>query len=98
MFGKTKKLRSIFLLYWFLLAYILAALIWWFIALNQQNRQMTQYKLEQLKQGNGNYAEATKEIESANKRKTAQYIGEAVYSFYSSQQALYLFSGQCDAS
>jgi two-component system sensor histidine kinase CiaH len=81
MFNKTKKLRFIFIIYWFLLAYILAALVWWFIALNQQNRQMTQYKLEQLKKGDGNYAEATTEIESADKRKTAQYIGEGAIFF-----------------
>jgi hypothetical protein len=45
---KTKKLRLVFFIYWFLLAYILAALVWWFIALNRQNRLMTKYEMEQL--------------------------------------------------
>jgi hypothetical protein len=53
--SKSKKLRSIFILYWFLLAYILAALIWWFIALNRQNRQMIQYETEQLHPADDNY-------------------------------------------
>ena len=52
---KTKKLRFIFIVYWFLLAYIIAALVWWFIALNQQNHQMAEYKTEQLKKDDVNY-------------------------------------------
>lgn len=74
--SKTKKLRSIFILYWFLLAYILAALIWWFIALNRQNEQMTQYKLLELNAANKNYATRSTEIKEEKKRKMAQYIGE----------------------
>ncbi|HAN66092.1 MAG TPA: hypothetical protein DCQ34_07440 [Chitinophagaceae bacterium] len=46
--AKTKKIRSIFVFYWFLLAYIVAALIWWYIALSRQNEQMTAYKLADL--------------------------------------------------
>ena len=38
---KIKRLRTIYILYWFLLAYIIAALIWWFIALSNQNQMMT---------------------------------------------------------
>ncbi len=79
--SKSKKLRSIFFLYWFLLAYILAALIWWFIALNRQNRQMTKYELEQLKQTDKNYQSAVDEIRSLEKRKTTQYLGEGVTFF-----------------
>ena len=35
---KSTRLRSVFIVYWFLLGYIIAALIWWFIALTSQNR------------------------------------------------------------
>ena len=78
---KTKKLRSIFIIYWFLLAYILAALIWWFIALYQQNRQMAQYELQQLNKIDINYQSALNKIQSIEKRKNAQYIGEGVTFF-----------------
>ena len=78
---KTKKLRSIFILYWFLLAYILAALIWWFIALNRQNEQMTKYKMQELFPGDKTYSAASTKIADENKRKTAQYIGEGAIFF-----------------
>ena len=74
--GKTKKLRSIFLLYWFLLAYILAALVWWFIALNRQNQQMTKYKMQELNPADQTYSIASAKINEERKRKTSQYIGE----------------------
>ena len=76
MHSKTKKLRSIFILYWFLLAYILAALVWWFIALNRQNQQMTKYKMQELNPADKNYAIASVRIGEEEKRKTAQFIGE----------------------
>ncbi len=76
MASKSKKLRSIFILYWFLLAYILAALIWWFIALNRQNKQMATYETEQLQQTDPAYQAKLAEINDFEKRKTAQYLGE----------------------
>lgn len=79
--SKSKKLRSIFILFWFLLAYILAALIWWFIALNRQNKLMTQYEMEQLHTTDKNYQATFNEIKSLEKRKTAQYLGEGVTFF-----------------
>ena len=79
--NKTKKLRYIFIIYWFLLAYILAALIWWFIALNRQNRQMTKYETEQLQPSDNNYQAAFAKIKSLEKRKTAQYLGEGLTFF-----------------
>ena len=74
--SKTKKLRSIFIIYWFLLAYILAALVWWFIALNRQNEQMTKYKMQELNPINETYTVSSTKIHEEEKRKTAQYIGE----------------------
>lgn len=78
---KSKKLRSIFILYWFLLAYILAALIWWFIALNHQNQQMSQYEMEQLHQTDLNFQTKFENIKSLEKRKKAQYLGEGITFF-----------------
>ncbi len=74
--NKLKKLRYVFFIYWFLLAYILTALIWWFIALNEQNRQMAQYKMNELNVTDKNYSAQLNTIKEDKKRKTAQYIGE----------------------
>ncbi|MEO6254876.1 MAG: ATP-binding protein [Ferruginibacter sp.] len=79
--SKSKKFRSIFILYWFLLAYILAALIWWFIALKRQNHQMAQYEMEQLKRSDTDYQASFDKINSLEKRKTAQYVGEGITFF-----------------
>jgi two-component system sensor histidine kinase CiaH len=79
--SKSKKLRSIFFLFWFLLLYIIAALIWWFIALNRQNQQMAKYETEQLQPSNKNYEAALAEIKSFEKRKSSQYLGEGITFF-----------------
>lgn len=79
--SKSTKLRSIFLLYWFLLSYILAALIWWFIALNRQNHQMAEYEIKQMHRTERNYQEIFEGIRSLERRKTAQYIGEGITFF-----------------
>lgn len=79
--NKLKKIRVIFLLYWILLAYILAALIWWYIALTNQNSQMTEYKIHRLKKDEAGYAKQYEEILDEEKRKKTQYIGEGVTFF-----------------
>jgi signal transduction histidine kinase len=73
---KIKRLRTIYLLYWFLLTYIIAALVWWFIALSQQNNIMTDYKLGELDPKQKDYADQREKLLEEKKRKTAQYIGE----------------------
>ncbi|MBI2730430.1 MAG: hypothetical protein HYX40_06725 [Sphingobacteriales bacterium] len=45
---KIYKLSSITVVYWFLLLYIIAALSWWYIALEKQNKAMTDYKIQEL--------------------------------------------------
>jgi two-component system, OmpR family, sensor histidine kinase CiaH len=78
---KSKNLRSLFFLYWFLLAYILAALIWWFIALNRQINLMSQYERDQLQQTDPAYQSKLAEIDDLERRKTAQYLGEGLTFF-----------------
>ena len=79
--GKAKKIRFIFIFYWFLLAYIIAALVWWFIALNRQNEQMANYKIQELQPQKQAYMTQVKRIEADEKRKTAQYTGEGIIFF-----------------
>jgi two-component system sensor histidine kinase CiaH len=73
---KIKKLHIIFIVYWFLLAYIIVALAFWFIELNNQNHLMTQYKLSLLKKDNPEYVQTLQYLQAAEKRKIAQYLGE----------------------
>src|SRR4051812_26106656 len=44
---KKKLVRATFI-YWMLLTYIVAALVWWFISLEKQNEQMRDFKSRQL--------------------------------------------------
>ena len=43
-----RRLRIATTIYWLLLFYVVAALVWWFISLEKQNRQMTNFKIGQL--------------------------------------------------
>ena len=47
-FLPRQKLAIAAELYWFLLMYIIAALFFWYIRLQQQNQQMANYKLMEL--------------------------------------------------
>jgi two-component system sensor histidine kinase CiaH len=42
------RLLTVNIVYWFLLLYIIAALVWWYIALGQQSRRMAAYELAQV--------------------------------------------------
>ena len=75
---KIKRLQTIYILYWFLLSYILAALVFWFIILNRQNIQLSQYRLDMIDVDDASHAEKQNKIEISKNRKTAQYIGEGV--------------------
>ena len=73
---KIKRLRTIFVIYWFLLAYVIAALVWWFIALMQQNKILTEYKLMQLHNNGITDQIKINKIQEDKKRKTVSYVGE----------------------
>ena len=75
---RKHRLAFITIVYWFLLIYIVAALVWWFIALQNQNTQMFAYKLEQLNHSDTAFEKNLAQINDEQKRKTAQYIGEGV--------------------
>src|SRR5258706_5985609 len=44
-----KKLRRATVLYWTLLIYIVAALVWWFISLEKQNDNMRELRITRMK-------------------------------------------------
>jgi K+-sensing histidine kinase KdpD len=74
--AKKQRLAVITLVYWFLLVYIIAALVWWFIALEKQNEQMFLYRMAELKKDDPAYTEKTAVLNESRKLKAEQYIGE----------------------
>lgn len=73
-----KRLVMASTVYWFLLVYIIAALVWWFIALEQQNRGMASYRLSEISRNDPAFQTKYNAIIEEKKRKTAQYISEGV--------------------
>ncbi len=70
------KLRIITIVYWFLLVYIIAALVYWFIVLENQNSQMTELRIEELKKDASAFTQQYDAIQAQHKRKVVQYISE----------------------
>jgi K+-sensing histidine kinase KdpD len=77
-FFKKHQLAALTITYWILLCYMLAALLWWFIALNKQNSIMANYKINELKKDATSYIINVQKIEDERKRKTTQFIGEGL--------------------
>lgn len=89
---KTRRLQLIFIIYWILLAYILAALIWWFIALNHQNQEMTNLKIHDVISCGAQRSSEISAIETIRKRKIAQYIGEgSIFLLLIAAGAIYIY-------
>ncbi|TDH25130.1 two-component sensor histidine kinase [Segetibacter sp. 3557_3] len=74
----SRKLRVITIVYWFLLLYVVAALVWWFSLLERQNRQMTDYKLQELVKTDPDYHLKVKAITSEKRRQTRKFALEGV--------------------
>jgi two-component system, OmpR family, sensor histidine kinase CiaH len=73
---KTKRLAIAITAYWVLLAYIVAMLAWWFIALQTQNRQMAAYRTEAVRPDDPGYPSKLAEIRRDQQKETARNIGE----------------------
>lgn len=77
-----RKLRRATILYWTLLIYIIAALIWWFISLERQNNEMTELRIARLRVSVDSlsvpvmYNAHFREIQKDHKRNNAKYLGE----------------------
>ena len=91
-FYKAKGLRLVFVVYWVLLVYVVSALVWWFIALNAQNRQMIQYEMLNLKKDSPGYFNDVQRLNIVSKRKTFQYIGEgSIFLFFILVGSVFIF-------
>lgn len=78
-----KRFRIITIIYWLLLLYIVVALVWWFVSLERQNRELTNIRHQDLYAQKNNYSPKELEIElnkidTDSKRNLAKYIGEGV--------------------
>ena len=77
-----KRLRRATVIYWMLLLYIIAALVWWFISLNKQNDMMQDFKITKLKVAIDKsaapslYKTEFSRIINEHKRNKAKYLGE----------------------
>lgn len=73
---KKQGLNILLIAYWFMLIYIVAGFAWWFISLEQQNKQMYQFRYAELKRDEPYFVEKVEALQDARRRKTLQYIGE----------------------
>ncbi len=81
--SSRKRLQRATIIYWMLLFYIIAALVWWFISLEKQNQQMADLQYKTLNEQKASlspadYKEHKSEIDSELTRNTAKYIAEGV--------------------
>lgn len=77
-FYRRNKLKIATWVYWILLVYIIAALVWWFVELLEQSREMYLFKKELLSLEDPNYQPKLQFIEEERKRDIAQYLGEGL--------------------
>ncbi len=76
---KKAKARISFIVagHWIILTYVVAALVWWFVALSNQNKRIHDLRLQTL-MANNNYLLEKERIDKESNRKTAQYLGEGL--------------------
>ncbi len=72
------KLVWVRIIYWLFLTYMVAAFIWWYVALVKQNDLLTATKIETLTARGVIDQEQIASIEAFATRKTKQYIGEGL--------------------
>ena len=72
-----RKLRIATIVYWVLLLYIIAALVWWSFSLLQQNQEIHELKKAAADPSAANYVLQIQEIEEEQQRGVYKYMGEA---------------------
>lgn len=88
---KSRKIRAAYIIFWVLLAYIIAALLFWFIELNAENITVTQLKMQSLQPG-PDYDLQVQKINKERNSKIAQYIGEgSIFFLLIVAGAVYIF-------
>ncbi|MES1218486.1 MAG: ATP-binding protein [Bacteroidota bacterium] len=79
-----RNIRRVTIVYWMLLVYIIAALVWWFISLEKQNAQMKEFHVKQLNATIDSltlpelYRNEYAKVENEYKRGNIKFLGEGV--------------------
>lgn len=78
-----KRLRRATVLFWILLFYIVAALIWWFVSLEKQSSELFDLQKEELSnsafdKSSPQFKKALASIEDQRRRNSAKHISEGV--------------------
>lgn len=80
--ASRKRLRRTTFIYWMLLFYIIAALVWWFISLIHQNRVMRDFEISRIHSAIDSssspilFQQELKKINDEHQRNKSKYIGE----------------------
>jgi len=81
-----KRLQRTTFIFWILFGYVVAALVWWYISLEKQNRQIENARMETLRLQKERISSAQHtiilaSIQNETKRNTAKYIAEGITFF-----------------
>ena len=75
---RIRRFAIVTAVYWFLLLYIIAALVWWFIELERQNRDMAAIKLHSIAANDTRYQHEIDKLNDETRRHTVQYAMEGI--------------------
>jgi two-component system, OmpR family, sensor histidine kinase CiaH len=91
---EKNKIKLLLFVFWMLLAYTLAALVWWFYELNAQNLLISRIEIQELVSNDPQYLSKYNTIIDEQKRNIIQYISEGIAFFLLIiAGALYIYRG-----
>lgn len=81
MAANKPKLQLTNIVFWFLLLYIIAALVWWYLSLYNQNEEIYHLQVESIKHSQADaspisFNDQLEKIQNTRRRNRAKYIGE----------------------
>ncbi len=83
--NSKRKLKRATIIYWMMLTYIVAALVWWFISLERQSDSLADFKYKQLNATVDStsapivYSFELKAIQLERRKKTAMHLSEGLF-------------------
>jgi two-component system, OmpR family, sensor histidine kinase CiaH len=88
----NKKRKIFYGIYWFLLAYTIIAICWWFLELYYHNNSMADFRIKDLNIKSANYLQDFNLIIKKRNNNNLQFLGEGIiFLFVIITCALYLF-------
>ena len=72
------KLQFVRIIYWLFLTYMVAAFIWWYVSLENQNNQIAAVKFESIQLNDPALTVKVNSITEVQQRKNKQYLGEGL--------------------